>query len=103
MKLVYWGVMRADGYVWEVDDAVLAFQRERTLRGAGEWEARAVVSLDRLNWRTVAVSSSARPDPVPPSRPRTVGVADRLGRGGGWWARVLARWGRNRSPFGKSK
>lgn len=101
--MIWWGVER-NGAVQRVFDSAEAFRAERLIREEGYDEARACVSADEgETWVRVPMTSTVRPDPAPPRSPRRVPVGDVLGRGGPWWARVLARWGRHRSPFGRRR
>jgi hypothetical protein len=96
MSPVTWGVLDGSGWVWQTADAGAAFRLERELRKSGDGSARAVVSLDGVNWRTVAVSSVSRPDPAPPLRPTVTRLSGPgLPGGRSWWYRALSvgmRW-----------
>lgn len=82
------------------EDLAAALRYERAMRAKG-WDVQAVVQMVDGGFALVGWDSRLRSDPRPPVGPRRVAAGDSLGRVVPWWARAVARWGRNRGPFGR--
>lgn len=68
----------------EVTDGLSAFRLETEVRARGDGSAVAVYCISPgVRWFVVPADSEMRPDPVPPSGPRRVSVAE------GWLGRPI--------------